>query len=36
MLGNAVIAITDENNRLFPNPPVNESKISILTFGEWR
>jgi hypothetical protein len=27
-LGNAVIAITEENNRLFPNHPVNESKIS--------
>ena len=30
-LGNAVIAITEENNRLFPNRPVNESKISAST-----
>jgi hypothetical protein len=30
-LGNAVIAITEENNRLFPNLPVNESKISTST-----
>jgi Molybdate transporter of MFS superfamily len=30
-LGNAVIAITEENNRLFPNRPVNESKISTST-----
>lgn len=30
-LGNAVIAITDENNRLFPNRPVDESKISTST-----
>ncbi len=30
-LGNAVIAITEENNRLFPDRPVNESKISIST-----
>jgi Molybdate transporter of MFS superfamily len=30
-LGNAVIAITEENNRLFPNQPVNESKISTST-----
>jgi MFS superfamily sulfate permease-like transporter len=30
-LGNAVIAITEENNRLFPQRPVNESKISTST-----
>jgi hypothetical protein len=30
-LGNAVIAITEENNRLFPNRSVNESKISTST-----
>ena len=30
-LGNAVIAITEENNRLFPNRPVNESNISTST-----
>jgi len=30
-LGNAVIAITEENNGLFPNRPVNESKISTST-----
>jgi MFS superfamily sulfate permease-like transporter len=30
-LGNAVIAITEENNRLFPNRPVNESKMSTST-----
>jgi hypothetical protein len=30
-LGNAVIAITEENNRLFPNRRVNESKISTST-----
>ena len=30
-LGNAVIAITEENNRLFPRRPVNESKISTST-----
>lgn len=30
-LGNAVIAITEENNRLFPNRPVNESSISTST-----
>ena len=28
-LGNAVIAITYENNRLFPEHPVNENKIAI-------
>jgi hypothetical protein len=30
-LGNAVKAITEENNRLFPNRLVNESKISTST-----
>lgn len=30
-LGNAVIAITEENNRLFPRRPVNEGKISTST-----
>ena len=30
-LGNAVIAITEENNRLFPNRPINESTISTST-----
>jgi MFS superfamily sulfate permease-like transporter len=30
-LGNAVIAITEENNRLFPNRPVNEGKIATST-----
>jgi len=30
-LGNAVIAITEENNRLFPHRPVSEGKISIST-----
>jgi hypothetical protein len=30
-LGNAVIAVTEENNRLFSNRPVNESKISTST-----
>jgi hypothetical protein len=30
-LGNAVIASSEENNRLFPNRPVNESKISTST-----
>jgi MFS superfamily sulfate permease-like transporter len=30
-LGNAVIAITDENNRLFPHRPVNESRIATST-----
>ena len=28
-LGNAVIAVTAENNRLFPNKPVSEKKIAI-------
>ena len=30
-LGNAVIAITEENNRLFPDRPVTERKVSIST-----
>jgi hypothetical protein len=30
-LGNAVIAITEENNRLFPDRRVNESKVSTST-----
>ena len=30
-LGNAVIAITEKNNRLFPDRPVNEGKISTST-----
>jgi hypothetical protein len=30
-LGNAIIAVTEENNRLFPDRPVNESKISTST-----
>jgi hypothetical protein len=30
-LGNAVIAITDENNRLFPNRPVSENRVAIST-----
>lgn len=30
-LGNAIIAITEENNRLFPDRPVNESKIATST-----
>jgi Molybdate transporter of MFS superfamily len=30
-LGNAIIAITEENNHLFPDRPINESKISIST-----
>ena len=30
-LGNAVIAIKEENNRLFPNAPVNERGVSIST-----
>jgi hypothetical protein len=30
-LGNAIIAITDENNRLFPDRPVNEGKIATST-----
>jgi predicted benzoate:H+ symporter BenE len=30
-LGNAVIAVTEENNRLFPSRPVNEGKIATST-----
>jgi MFS superfamily sulfate permease-like transporter len=30
-LGNAVIAITEENNRLFPRRPVSEKRVSIST-----
>lgn len=30
-LGNAIIAITEENNRLFPNRPVTERGVSIST-----
>jgi MFS superfamily sulfate permease-like transporter len=30
-LGNAIVATTEENNRLFPNRPVNENKISTST-----
>jgi MFS superfamily sulfate permease-like transporter len=30
-LGNAVIAVTEENNRLFPDRPVTEKKVSIST-----
>jgi MFS superfamily sulfate permease-like transporter len=30
-LGNAVIAITEENNRLFPERPVNERRVAIST-----
>jgi MFS superfamily sulfate permease-like transporter len=30
-LGNAIIAITDENNRLFPDRPVSERKVAIST-----
>jgi hypothetical protein len=30
-LGNAVIAITEENNRLFPNRPVSQGKIATST-----
>ena len=29
--GNAILAITEENNRLFPDRPVNESRISVST-----
>ena len=28
-LGNAVIAMSEENNRLFPNHPVSESKLAV-------
>jgi MFS superfamily sulfate permease-like transporter len=30
-LGNAIIAVTDENNRLFPDRPVSERGVSIST-----
>jgi MFS superfamily sulfate permease-like transporter len=30
-LGNAIIAVTDENNRLFPDRPVTERSVSIST-----
>lgn len=30
-LGNAIIAITEENNRLFPDKPVSERSVSIST-----
>ena len=30
-LGNAVIAITEENNRLFPQHPVSERKVAVST-----
>lgn len=30
-LGNAVIAVTDENNRLFPDRTVTESKVAVST-----
>jgi hypothetical protein len=30
-LGNAVIAVTEENNRLFPERPVTERKVAIST-----
>lgn len=30
-LGNAIIAVTEENNRLFPDRPVTEKKVSIST-----
>lgn len=30
-LGNAVIAVTDENNRLFPDRPVTEKKVAVST-----
>jgi MFS superfamily sulfate permease-like transporter len=30
-LGNAIIAITEENNRLFPDRPVSEKKVAIST-----
>jgi MFS superfamily sulfate permease-like transporter len=30
-LGNAIIAISDENNRLFPHAPVTERKVAIST-----
>jgi MFS superfamily sulfate permease-like transporter len=30
-LGNAIIAVTEENNRLFPDRPVTEKKVAIST-----
>ena len=30
-LGNAIIAITEENNRLFPHRPVNEGQMAVST-----
>jgi MFS superfamily sulfate permease-like transporter len=30
-LGNAIIAITEENNRLFPHRPVNEGRMAVST-----
>jgi len=30
-LGNAVIAITEENNKLFPNRPVTENQVAVST-----
>jgi MFS superfamily sulfate permease-like transporter len=30
-LGNAVIAVTEENNRLFPDRPVSERKVAVST-----
>lgn len=30
-LGNAIIAVTDENNRIFPHRPVNEKQVAIST-----
>ncbi|MGZ5145556.1 MAG: putative sulfate/molybdate transporter [Burkholderiales bacterium] len=30
-LGNAIIAVTEENNRMFPHRPVNEKQVAIST-----
>lgn len=30
-LGNAIIAIKEENNRIFPHRPVNEKQFAIST-----
>jgi len=30
-LGNAIIAVTEENNRIFPHRPVNEKQVAIST-----
>jgi len=30
-LGNAIIAVTEENNKLFPDRPVTEKKVSVST-----